>query len=78
MNPNTAIELILEEYRNAVGRYPKFHSPHEGYAILLEEVDELWEEVRRSPSRYEPAAVRAEAIQVAAMALRFLTDCVDE
>ncbi len=77
MNPSTAIELILEEYHSAVRRYPKFHSPHEGYAILLEELDELWEEVRRSPSRYDPVAVRAEAIQVAAMALRFLTDCVD-
>ena len=78
MNPNTAIELILEEYRSAVARYPKFHSAHEGYAILLEEMDELWDEVRRSPSRYNPAAVRAEAIQVAAMALRFITDCVGE
>lgn len=78
MKPSIAIELILDEYRSAVARYPKFHSPHEGYAILLEELDELWEEVRRSPSRYDPTAVRAEAIQVAAMALRFLTDCVDD
>jgi hypothetical protein len=45
----------------------------EGYAVLLEEVDELWEEVRKGGT--EPRdldRMRKEAVQVGAMALRFL------
>ncbi len=70
------LEEVLNEYTFAVTKYPKFTSAHEGYAILLEEVDELWDEVKVKQSHPErKARMRAEAIQVAAMALRFLTDC---
>lgn len=49
-----------------------FASAHEGYAVLQEEVEELWEEVKkREPDKVR---MRAEAIQVAAMALRFVMD----
>jgi hypothetical protein len=49
------------------------HSPHEGHSVLREEFEELWEEVRkRHPDK---AKMRAEAIQVAAMAIRFVQDC---
>jgi len=62
-------QLILEEYEQASGN---FHSAHEGYAVLKEEVDELWDEVKnKSASGNE---MRNEAVQVAAMALRFLMD----
>lgn len=43
-------------------------SRHEMYAILLEEVDELWDAVKAN----EPdARVYAELVQVAAMCLRY-------
>lgn len=45
---------------------------HEGYAILLEEVDELWTEIKAKV--IDPAKVRKEAIQVAAMALRIAAE----
>lgn len=52
------------------------HNPiagrHEGYAVILEELDELWEECKQK--RPDPSRMRAEAIQVAAMALRFAVD----
>lgn len=52
------------------------HSAHEGYAVLLEEVEELWEEVKKREP--DVAAMRHEAIQVAAMALRFVMDVCDK
>lgn len=42
---------------------------HEGYAILLEEVDELWDEVKKKNPDKE--RMRKEAIQIGAMALAF-------
>jgi len=67
---------IYEEMADASSKFPKFASEHEGYAILLEEVDELWEAVKlnkkRHPERYD--LMRKECIQVGAMALRFLHD----
>ena len=52
------------------------HGPHEGYAVILEELDELWEEVKsQHPDRQR---MRAEAAQVAATALRFMVDVCPE
>ena len=39
-------ELIQAEYKNACEQFgDKFHSLHEGYAVLLEEVEETEEEI---------------------------------
>jgi hypothetical protein len=38
--------IIDEELQRAVSKFPKFNSPHEGYAVLLEETDELDEAVK--------------------------------
>lgn len=73
-----AIGLVDLEYKRAAGRWGAFNSAHEGYAILLEEVDELWAEVKRKPSVRDLEVMRAEAVQVAAMALRFLVDVCTE
>ena len=61
---------VQAELTRAVLSFPPFHSAHEGYAILLEEVDELKYEVFHG----DPAKARAEAIQGAAMAIRFILD----
>jgi hypothetical protein len=53
------------------------HSAHEGLAVLLEEVDELKAEVWKKPAQRDVAAMRKEAIQIAAMALRFVLDVCD-
>jgi hypothetical protein len=63
---------IEAEYREATRKFPDFHNAHEGYAVLLEEVDELWTEICRRKRNKE--AMRSEAVQVAAMAVRFLAD----
>ena len=69
------LQLVDAEFQRASSLYPKFNSAHEGYAVLLEEVEELWDEVKKSPKRRDPAKMKEEAVQVAAMALRFLNDC---
>ncbi|MDD4137946.1 MAG: hypothetical protein PHT99_08670 [Methanoregula sp.] len=68
-------QAIFEEMAFASSKFPAFASEHEGYAILLEEVDELWEAVKlnqKSPERAKQ--IEKECIQVGAMALRFLHD----
>lgn len=74
------IKDVVREYNNASAIYPAFNTGHEGFAILLEEVDELWEAVRLKQSNPErPYKMKREAIQVAAMAIRFLHDvCGDD
>ena len=76
------VDRILEdvdiELAGALQAYPPFHSAHEAYAALLEEVDELWEQVKHRPTLRNPAQMRHEAIQVAAMAVRFVLDVVPD
>jgi NTP pyrophosphatase (non-canonical NTP hydrolase) len=68
------VDAIRQEYSLAAAKFPPFNSAHEGYAVILEELDELWEEIKRKKEDRDLAAMRKEAIQVAAMALRFVRD----
>ena len=65
---------VAAELDRALKNYPPFASAHEGYAILLEEVDELKAEVWLRPYKRSKAKMKAECIQVAAMAIRFILD----
>lgn len=65
---------LNEEYKKAVAMYKPFHSAHEGFAILLEEVEELKREVFVRQSQHNYSKMRKEAIQVATMAIRFAYD----
>lgn len=73
MTESDAIAEIVTELHLVQAKFPRFNSGHEAYAVILEELDELWEEIKARPKTVSFAA-RAEAIQVAAMALRFLVD----
>jgi hypothetical protein len=68
------LEQVLRELRHASSVFPPFNSAHEGFAVLKEEVDELWDEVKKNQKIRSIEKMRKEAIQVAAMALRFLND----
>lgn len=50
----------------------QFPSLHEAYAVLLEEVDELWDLTRLKKRDRDPAKVEEELIQIAAMAVKAL------
>lgn len=48
----------------------KFNSAHEGYAVILEGLDTLWDDVKRN----EWHASKYEALQVATMAIRYILE----
>ena len=60
MNTEDKLNLILDavrrEYARAKSSYPAYHSGHEGYAVIREELDELWDGTARPSSR--PASPR--------------------
>ena len=64
----------FQELQRARLLHRQFNSAHEGYAVILEELDELWEEVKKRRSFEDRTGMRKEALQVAAMALRFIYD----
>lgn len=65
---------IHKELDQAVAKFSPMYSPHEGYAIILEELDELWEEVKKQYHVRSKPKMKKEAVQVAAMAMRFVLD----
>lgn len=76
---NKELEYLITQIKNELNRaqenYPPFNTAHEGYAILLEEVDELWDIVKQKQARRDYSAMADEAKQVATMAMRFYLDC---
>ena len=63
---------IEAEYSDTIHSFPPFNSYHEGFAVLKEEIDELWDEIKGEQRKNE---LLKEAKQVAAMAIRFIIDC---
>ena len=63
---------VVHELETALERFDTFNSPHEGLAVIWEEFEELkahvWENTGQSD------AAMQEAIQIAAMAMRYVLD----
>lgn len=84
---------VLHEVGVELGKARATHAPmnghHEGYAVMLEEMDELWEVCKMNTHKFgdtsdktelrkaKKAAMRKEALQIAAMAVRFIEDICD-
>lgn len=70
------INEVLREFhieyrraREALGHAP-MGSAHEGYAVILEELDEMWDAIKCNDLEH----ARKEAVQVGAMVLAFLLE----
>ncbi len=68
-----AMSSILREYRKARTKFKPMYNYHEGYAIIKEEVDELWDAIKGKDT-FRDVQVMKEAIQIGAMALAFLVE----
>jgi hypothetical protein len=64
------------EVARAEAKHAPMHSPHEGHSVIREELDELWEHVRADTGR--SADARKEAIQIAAMGVRYALNLCSE
>lgn len=64
------LDSVATELMFATRKFGPFKSAHEGAAIIKEEFDEFWDEVKAN----NRPAQRAEATQLAAMAIRYLVD----
>lgn len=61
---------ILMEYDRARKKFKPMRGPHEGYAVILEELDEMWDAIKANDIPH----ARKECLQVAAMCLAFLLE----
>jgi hypothetical protein len=68
------LEDVAAELRLARAKHAPMNSHHEAYAVILEELDEYWDEVRKQRSKRDPHAMYLELVQIAAMAARAATD----
>ncbi len=76
------VDRFLLDIRTELNRAHSLHpepqpSFHHGYAIIAEEVDELWEEVKKKSRDRDHEAMRAELVQIAAMATRMAIEVVE-
>jgi hypothetical protein len=70
-------EHVAAELTRARSKHADIHNLHEGYAVLLEELDELWERVRMPNTDHggDWSTLR-ELVQIGAMAQRIAEDVI--
>lgn len=80
MKRYAALVLVEHSLDKAIALHGPMRGFHEAYAVILEELDEVWEEVKRIKSSSDPVTPEMvkELTHVAAMAMRALVDlCPD-
>lgn len=67
-------DMVAEELSRARRGHAPLNSAHEGYAVILEELDEFWDWCRLKREQRLPESGLMELLQVAAMAQRLAED----
>ncbi len=65
------------EIERARAKHKPINSAHEGYAVILEELDEFWDEVKKKREMRDKRRMYDELVQIAAMAQRTADDVLD-
>lgn len=68
--------LVQRELERQEKSFPgrKVASMHEAYGVLLEEVDEFWDEVKKKPTKRVPSEVLTELVQISAYCSRIAVE----
>lgn len=66
--------FVRAELARARANHTPQHSAHEAYAVILEELDEFWDECRKRARDRSSSAMLTELIQIGAMAQRAAED----
>lgn len=73
MKSKSTKSLIDREIVRLETKYGSVSSLHEGYSLLLEEMDEFWEEVKKKPSKRNIRNIKHELTQISALS-RFMLE----
>ena len=65
---------VYRELDRARKKHKKLNSLHEGFGVLLEEIDEFWNEVKKQPKNRNKQRTYHELSQIAAVAQRIAED----
>ena len=69
-------KLVKDELAKARKKHGPMLSIHEGYAVILEELDEVWDEVKKKTKDRDLDNLLIELIQVSSMAQKMAEDIV--
>jgi hypothetical protein len=72
MRIDESLRQIENEFLRASDLYSDLHSNHEAYAVIKEEVDELWDEIKKYKNTRGNKFIKEELIQIGAMVVRYL------
>lgn len=65
-----AAQAALSECYATRRKHKPMNGPHEGYAIILEELDEMWDAIKANDIKH----AKHEATQVAAICIAFIAE----
>ena len=71
MSIESITQEVVEELCRAEAKFGPFNSSHEGYAVILEELDELWDVVKENPRKIPVPGVITEGLT------QGITECTD-
>lgn len=73
-----AIKAMIAEYNLALMHNLPLHNTYEGWAVLKQKLDELWEEVKLGETGHSREVLRKEAAELGAATMRFIIDLTTE
>ena len=70
---------VFDEAQRSLSKYNRpYASSHEFYGVLLEEIEELWDEIKLKEELRDTEKMKKEAIQCMAVLYRFITELNNE